>query len=392
MSFAFTTNKTTTDATAVEYVESIALNTHVGKSDVACIRIANLGSSDVTVLLYSTSPFVWLSEDKTCGFGLTMSYPVKAGEIGECIWIKLEPSIDAQESGSKTTIVCNDGSQVKYLTVNYYIAGAYKGEIKDVALSDRYITEEVQNFATLFESNGTVVELSCWFPCNVPQAPVFTSRSLPIRIQESLFDPAEFCSRYNSIVGYREVNRYASKAFLGSFNLETPFEHNFLNDSINEKQVSQILLPATFVGFKNGVNPKRSVFGPIGLDVWLKHSVWLLHWDGQEYHATNAQRVFYFSGGFAFYALDLFKVQEKPLGQNVDWYSPFHRLYDRDGRLAGVVKSVNQIPKSDPYLLSDEYDSSDEYISCLAERLLADESMAVLEQDGSITIKDWSVF
>lgn len=379
-------NDVADEISSSEYITSISLQTYTGTFDRRCVRIVNDSLTQTeTIVIYSASPFLSFSFDKTYGYSKLKECTVLPNSISECLFVEMNPALDFPDTPIGATMIYFNDTP---LTVNYSISSSFDSET--TSLADRYLNTEQINVTEQFSINGTNVKITEWQPAAKPLGSMPTNAHLPIRIFESLWSVSEMTNRFNSLVGYRKTNEYHVKAFIGAPEIETMFQHGYQGDTSDYKQTSKILLPANFVGFQFTPNPRRVVFNMFGpTTLAFQHTVYLLEYNGIELHLTNVQKQFYMNGVFIYFSCDLFAVQS-PGGANVNGYSPFHLLYDVDGKEIAALKSYNTIAKSDPYF---EYDPYFEDPYCSDPRTLEGETMAVYDpQTDKVIITDWKAF
>lgn len=384
----WTTNLITNRADEVspnEIVSSVNLATYVGQSDERPLRLLNDSDNEVTTLIYSVSPFVLISAtSKTKDFGLNQQITVAPNSLSDTVWLQLKPDIDHAEVTSKTLVIADGAS----LTVNYSIYSAFDRET-ETPLADRYLNQEQLQIVEQFQTNGQTCKIQVYYPINKPISPIATSRVMPTRLHSSLWSVSEWCNPRNGLVGYRLMDEYYTKAFIGDFSVDTPFQHNIMNDSVGFKDTSQILLPPDFIGFARSENPRVAVFNFAQHYIWLQHTVFLLLMNDQRYHITNIRKQFYYPGQFLYYHADLFRLQMSS-GQADTLYSPFNQIWDTNGKQVAFIKAFADLKLEDPYMMEDPY-SEDPY--CNGERLLAGEKTAIYHKaTDSIEITDWRPF
>ncbi len=393
MNIRYTLNKLTDDVSELqpsELITSTQLVTYVGSQDVVCLRIANFGDKDATLDVTSISPFINVSRDKQRGYSQTLTISVAGQKVSECVFIRLLPSIEMAEVNASTTL--NIGNDI--FTVNYFVAGVNEGETS-VAFSDRFSTEKTDQITSLIEKAGDVTHLIRFIPNNKPLAPNQTKR-MSIAGHSSLYDVAQWCSPANPTVGYRASHFYV-KAFVGAEELVSNMLHNYVTNGLEFGDHTQIIIPASFVGFLNGFNEKRVLFysGLTTPQLAFQHTCWAIKRNDGYYHLSNLKRLMFFNSVLLAWSADLVRINEPGASSDVG-YLPWNILYGLDRKPVDYIKPfvrvLGNFDTEDPYQVPSS-SSDDPYCShaCVSDQFAEGLSMAVWNEETQVVeIKGWT--
>lgn len=347
MTIEFTTNLTTVNAGYVddsEKVDTISLQTYAGQTDQTTVRIINNQAGIADVLVYTTDPNLSLSLNDSRGFVPAIDMSIGAGAVSPTIWVKLTADLDAGEGARQSTIFCGE----KKLIVNYYIAQANTGDIPTKSQADRYLGTETLNILEQFENEGEVVVIDEYIPQMKPGKPM-TGVCYSNKDFVGFNSPAEWCNPKNERAGYKKVNTYQVKAFVGDQNLTMSNLIDYLQGDLTFTDESRLLLPPDFEGFRQTTNPIRVRFSDYSSQTKLyQHTVYVLHRHNAEYALLNIREQSYFRGQFLYYVADLSRIQY-PGADSMQGFLPWNMLFDSSGKFVQYVKSWSTTSIEDPY-------------------------------------------
>jgi hypothetical protein len=377
MSNFFTTNLLTTVASNVpssERVTSISMQSYAGQDDQTVFRIGN-DTTNATMLVYSTDPNITISYNEARGFAPALNYTVEGGCVGSTIFVKLSSPLDPIEGDRTGQIVV--GSEI--LSVSYFLASTHEGNTNR-SPAERFAGTETFNLLEQFEIEGEAVVIYRYDPISKPLG--CPEVAVSSDVFASLNDPAEMCNPRNTIVGYRLVETYPTKAFIGDQDLDQNTLHDFLRGGIVFSDTTRILIPPEFQGFNPKPLHKRVMFaGGITFQTpTFQHTQFTLKRNDGEYSLTNIRKQSYFKGQFLFYSADLARINYPGVGSDVG-FLPWNQLYDEHGKIVHYVKSWSILDRNDPYC-----DPQNPYCYNAAELGL---QVMELENDA-IVIKTWT--
>ena len=377
----FTTNLSTFVASNVpnsERVTSIDLQTYAGQTDTTTFRIGNDGDSTSNFLLYSTDPNVTLSLNSARGFAPALDYGVGSGAVGSTVHVKLSAPLDPTEGDRSGQIIAGNDL---ILSVNYFLASTNEGDTED-SQAFRFAGDETFNILDQFNTEGEAVEIYRYDPITKPILLSDPLKAVSSDVFASLNDPAEMCNPKNSIVGYRQLENFPTKAFIGDQDLDQNDLHDILNGRIVYSDVTRLLLPPDFQGFNPKPVHKRVMFaGGISFQTPVfQQTQWTIKRNDGEYGLTNIRKQTYFKGQFLFYSADLARVNYPGIGSDVG-FLPWNQLYNEDGKIVHVVKSWSRLDRNDPYC-----DPNDPY--CFNAEELGLSTMEL--ENGAIVFKTWT--
>lgn len=362
------------NVTDSEKVTSINLQTYAGQTDLIEFRIGSSTTQDL--LVYSTDPNITMSYNEARGFAPALDYSVGVDTVGSTIFVKLSSPLNPVEGDRSGQIIA--GNEI--LSVNYFLASTHEGDTT-TSPAERFAGDETFNILDQFDIEGEAVIVYRYDPITKP---IFGDpvKAVSSDVFASLADPAEMCNPKNSIVGYRLIDSYPTKSFIGDQDLDQNTLHDFLNGGLVFSDVSRILLPPDFQGFNPKPLHKRVMFaGGISFQTPVfQHTQFSIKRNDGEYALLNIRKQSYFKGQFLFYSADLARINYPGIGSD-EGFLMWNQLYDEHGKIVHYVKSWSRMDRNDPYCNPD-----DPYCYNAAE--LGLQTME-LEND-TIVIKTWT--